>query len=94
MSLRIELFPANLDRWLAFYLGVLGFTITADKRAGSPRYAAVARGGVRIGAAELGAEVDPQQRELPIGTEIVLEVDDVAGRRHACARRAGPSTSR
>jgi lactoylglutathione lyase len=77
MTLRIELFPADLDAFLAFYRDVLGFELVADRRGDPHPYVAVRRGAVRIGAARTWHEVDREVRELPAGTEIVLEVDDV-----------------
>ena len=77
MSLRIELFPADLDRTIAFYVDVLAFTLVADRRDDARPYAALVRGEVRLGAAQSWATVEPVTRELPAGTEIVLEVDDV-----------------
>lgn len=78
MSLRIELFPRDLAAFVEFYVGVLGFDLVADRRADGEPYVAVVRGSVRIGAARAWAEVDFAHRELPAGTEIVLELDDVA----------------
>jgi lactoylglutathione lyase len=77
MSLRIELFPADLDRTIAFYVDILDFELVADRRGDAHPYAAFVRGEVRIGTAESWATVEPGTRELPAGTEIVLEVDDV-----------------
>lgn len=77
MSLRIEIFPADLDRTIAFYVDVLDFALVTDRRDAAHPYAAFVRGEVRIGAAEAWATVEPATRELPAGTEIVLEVDDV-----------------
>lgn len=73
-SLRIELFPADVDRSVAFY-GLLGFEVSG-RSAGPPAYAAVRLGDVRIGLCQ-AAPVDPATRALPVGTEIVIEVDDV-----------------
>lgn len=78
MALRIELFPSDLDRFVAFYVDVLGFEIAEDLRGDSAPYVAVRSGGARIGAAPAWERVDSGQRELPTGTEIVLEVDDPA----------------
>jgi catechol 2,3-dioxygenase-like lactoylglutathione lyase family enzyme len=77
-SLRIEIFVADLDRTVAFYER-LGFELTSrsDTR---PRYAAFRLGHARIGAAEADP-VNPALRAGPIGTEIVLEVDNIGGER-------------
>lgn len=78
MSLRIEVFVNDADTSLDFYRGVLGFD-EETRRVGSDGrvYAAVRRGSVRIGIVTSWAEVDRGMRDLPVGTEIVLEVDDV-----------------
>lgn len=73
-SLRIEIFPADLDRTVTFYER-LGFQL-AGREDGPPRYAALRLGGIQLGAAEAPA-VDPQRRAHPAGTKIVIEVDDV-----------------
>ena len=78
MSLRIELFVDDLDVFVDFYTRVLSFELADDRRDAEWPYAAVARDGVRIGAVRAGKEVDRAARTVPTGTEIVLEVDDVA----------------
>lgn len=72
-SLRIELFPADLDRAIGFYQR-LGFTLRG--RTARPRYATLLYGGVQLGLAEADP-VPPEQRSIPSGAEIVIEVDDV-----------------
>lgn len=47
MDLRIEVFPADLDRFVDFYTGVLRFTLVTRR----DDYAAVERDNVHIGAA-------------------------------------------
>jgi predicted enzyme related to lactoylglutathione lyase len=74
MSLRVEVFPADVDAFVDFYTRVLRFELEADRR---PGYAAVVRGSTRIGAAKASEPVDPQVRAVPRGTELVLEVDDL-----------------
>ncbi|EAQ00308.1 hypothetical protein JNB_09054 [Janibacter sp. HTCC2649] len=76
--LRIEFFPSDVDRSVAFY-ELLGFEVTG-RSVGPPAYASVKLGDVRIGLCE-AAPVDPAARTLPVGTEIVIEVDDVKQRR-------------
>ncbi|MER5750202.1 VOC family protein [Streptomyces sp. NPDC002088] len=76
-ALRIELFVDDLDRFVYFYSRVLGFTVTDDRRTTDWPYVAVARDGVRIGAARPWEAVDRGARTVPTGVEIVLEVDDV-----------------
>jgi catechol 2,3-dioxygenase-like lactoylglutathione lyase family enzyme len=46
MTLRFEIFPAGLDAAVDFYTRVLGFSLTADRRAGPEAYVAMRRGGV------------------------------------------------
>lgn len=81
-SLRIEIFPADLDRTVRFYER-LGFHLIG-RNDGPPRYASLRYGDVRVGAAEAPA-VDPQRRAYPAGTEIVIEVDDVVRERDRIA---------
>src|SRR5215210_4642953 len=76
MTLRVEVFPADLDAFVDFYTRVLRFELEVDRR---PGYAAVARGSTRIGAAKASEHVDPNERAVPRGTELVLEVDDLDG---------------
>jgi len=78
MSLRIELFVDDLDVFVDFYTRVLAFQLADDRRDTEWPYVAVARDGVRIGAVRAGKDVDRAARMVPTGTEIVLEVDDVA----------------
>lgn len=79
VSLRIELFPAELERAVAFYTGGLGFTVEKDDRATGTPYVAVHRDGVRIGL--LGSPGTVGDRLPPFGVEIVLEVDDILAER-------------
>jgi lactoylglutathione lyase len=85
MTLRFEIFPADLDVTVDFYQRVLGFQLTDDRR-GQDGYVALRRGAVRVGAVRVGAvrEVAPDAwpaRRPPAGVELVLEVDDVAAER-------------
>ncbi|MGG5259996.1 VOC family protein [Phycicoccus avicenniae] len=77
-TLRIEIFPVDLDATVDFY-GRLGFELLG-RSDGPPRYASLRLGGVRLGAAE-AAPVPPGARAYPVGTEIVVEVDDVHAER-------------
>jgi lactoylglutathione lyase len=79
-TLRLEIFPADLERTIGFYEG-LGFELAA-RSDGPPPYASLRLGHVRIGACE-AERVDPARRAVPAGTEIVIEVDDVRELRHA-----------
>ena len=76
--LRVEFFPSDVDRSVAFYER-LGFTV-AGRSPGPPAYASVRLGDVQIGLCE-ATPVDPTIRALPVGTEIVIEVDEVERRR-------------
>lgn len=82
-DVRFELFPADLDRFVEFYVGVLRFEIAADRRQEHSRYVYLKRDNVRIGAVEAWEEVDPQMRSVPQGVEIVIEVDDLVAERDA-----------
>jgi len=77
MSVRFEIFPADLDAAVDFYVRVLGFRLAVDQRDGSEAYVAFERDGVRVGAAQRDQGVRLWRRP-PTGVEIVLEVDDVA----------------
>lgn len=77
MTLRFEIFPADLDATVDFYRGVLGFELVRDERAAPSAYVALERGQVRVGAARRPPVPDVQARRPPTGVELVLEVDDV-----------------
>ena len=82
MTLRFEIFPDDLDATADFYVRVLGFRLTADRRAASPAYVALERGQVRIGAARRAVPGARAARLPPAGVELVLAGnDDVAGER-------------
>ena len=76
-TLRIEIFPADLDAVADFYTEVLGFTIVRDQRDGTPGYVALQRGQVHIGAAHRDEPQNRPGRRPPTGIEVVLEVDDL-----------------
>jgi lactoylglutathione lyase len=81
MTLRFEIFPDDLDATVDFYMRVLGFRLTADRRDQRDEYVSLQRGSVRIGAAR---RVGPDVRAArlpPAGVELVLEVDDVVAER-------------
>lgn len=88
MTLRIEIFPADLDATADFYTRVLGFALVRDQRDGSPGYVAIERDRVRIGAAYRDVVERQPERRPPVGTEIVLEVDDLEAE-HARVVAAG-----
>ena len=81
MTLRCEIFPADLDAAVDFYGRVLGFQVTRDQRRDPEAYVALRRGGVQVGAARRAVPGTPASRRPPIGAELVLEVDDVAAER-------------
>lgn len=88
MTLRAEVFPADLDATVAFYVEVLGFELTRDERKTADPYAALQRGSVFLGAAARRDVADRELRRPPVGVELVLEVDDVDAERDR-VRRAG-----
>ena len=88
MQLRVEVFPADLDATVAFYVDVLGFVLVRDERATLHPYVSLHRGGALIGAAARPEVVDRTQRRPPTGIELVLEVEDVDAER-ARVERAG-----
>ena len=73
-SLRLEIFPADLNATVRFYVDLLGFALVTDRRADALPYLAVERDAVRIGAVVVPGG-SPAHRRLPTGVEIVLEVD-------------------
>jgi lactoylglutathione lyase len=75
-KLRCELFPADLDAAVTFYVDVLGFTVVRDERTAAHPYVALERDQVRLGLASR-APVDQAQRRPPTGAELVLEVEDL-----------------
>lgn len=90
VEVRFELFPADLDRFVDFYVRVLRFELAADRRHEEQPYVYLRRGGVRIGALQAWQPVDPQVRSVPYGVEIVIEVDDLAAERDAVLAAGHP----
>jgi catechol 2,3-dioxygenase-like lactoylglutathione lyase family enzyme len=80
MTLRFEIFPADLDATVDFYQRVLGFQLTDDRR-DQDDYVALRRGAVRVGAVLDPVPDARAARRPPAGLELVLEVDDVAAER-------------
>ena len=74
-TLRLEIFPADLNATVRFYVDLLGFTLVTDRRGDEQPYLALERDAVRIGAAARPGEGNRAWRRPPIGVEIVLEVD-------------------
>jgi DNA-binding PadR family transcriptional regulator/predicted enzyme related to lactoylglutathione lyase len=78
MSLRFEVFVADLEATVDFYGRVLGFAVTKDDREGTPPYVALRRDHVHVGALQSEEDVPAHRRLPPAGVELVLEVDDLA----------------
>lgn len=76
-TLRIEIFPADVEASLAFY-AALGFEVVGRKE--GPPYASIARDDVRIGMVQAPAQ-PAEHRAVPIGTEVVIAVDDIRAER-------------
>jgi lactoylglutathione lyase len=81
MTLRFEIFPDDLDATVDFYMRVLGFRLTADRRDERDEYVSLQRGSVRVGAARRVVPDVRAARLPPAGVELVLEVDDVVAER-------------
>jgi catechol 2,3-dioxygenase-like lactoylglutathione lyase family enzyme len=81
MTLRVEIFPDDLDAIVDFYTNVLRFRVTKDQRDQPDAYAYLERGSVRIGAARRAVGDVSAARLPPVGAELVLEVDDIADER-------------
>jgi catechol 2,3-dioxygenase-like lactoylglutathione lyase family enzyme len=65
MTLRVEIFPDDLDTTADFYTKILGFTVTKGQRAEPTAYVSLERGKVRIAAARR-AVPDLRARRLPL----------------------------
>jgi catechol 2,3-dioxygenase-like lactoylglutathione lyase family enzyme len=76
-KLRCEIFPADLDRSVDFYVRVLGFALLRDERDTGEPYIYMQRGDVRVGALGHPGAVPESLRVPPVGVELVLEVDDL-----------------
>ena len=81
MTLRFEIFPDDLDATVDFYMHVLPFRLTADRRDQRDEYVSLQRGSVRVGAARRVVLDVRAARLPPAGVELVLEVDDVVAER-------------
>ncbi len=81
MRVRFELFVREMEAAVAFYIRVLGFDLIREE----PGYSSLRRGEVFLGLgpiSKLPAEGgyftrDIAERQLGLGVEIVLEVDDL-----------------
>lgn len=80
-SLRIEIFPSDLQRTIDFYSSILGFTLIKHKDG----YAYLRRDAIFIGAIEVPSsetiEEKASYRQPNKGIEIVIEVDDLESER-------------
>lgn len=80
-SLRLEIFPSDLERCLAFYLGTLQFTVRSRK----DNYVFMNRGDIFIAAIGVPSsetlEEKAAYRAPPKGLELVFEVDDLQAER-------------
>jgi predicted enzyme related to lactoylglutathione lyase len=81
MTLRFEIFPADLDAAVDFYTRVLRFAVTKDQRHDPREYVSLQRGAVQVGAVRKPVPDALPARRPPTGVELVLEVDDVAAER-------------
>jgi predicted enzyme related to lactoylglutathione lyase len=79
--LRCEIFPADLDQTVDFYLRVLAFRLVEDRRSDEVPYIYMQRGDVRIGALMASEAVPEERRRPPTGVELVLEVGDLDAER-------------
>ncbi len=82
MTLRLELFVTDMEKSIDFYTNVMGF----ERLNGQPNYVPVRSGSVEIGLGPTAAlpkmhhfNPDVKTSRRGLGTEIVLEVDDVEG---------------
>jgi lactoylglutathione lyase len=89
-EVRFELFPADLDRFVDFYVRVLRFELASDRRDEETPYVYMRRGSIRIGAVKAWEEVDPRVRAVPHGVEVVIEVDDLQAERDAVVAAGHP----
>jgi len=93
LELRIELFPADLDRLVDFYVRVLRFELVSDRRKGSEPHVSLRRGAVKIGAVPAWLPVDSAARAVPQGVELVLEVENLDAERDAVVAAGWPLES-
>jgi len=98
MRLRVELFVRDPTASAAFYTGVLGFEKVVDRSISKrARYVMVRNGHALISLVSLsyvfpGLRLGPLAwlfRQPPVGTEIILEVDDLAGTFERVSVRGG-----
>ena len=90
LTLRIELFPTQMDRFVDFYTRVLRFRLVRDERDATFPYVSVERGSVHIGASKAWEQTEPRHRRPETGVEIVLEVDDVEAEERSVTEAGWP----
>lgn len=87
-SLRIEIFPSDLQRSIDFYTSILGFTLLQRKG----EYAYLGRDSIFIGAIEIPSsetiEEKSRYRQPNKGVEIVMEVDDLEKERDSIVSKS------
>jgi predicted enzyme related to lactoylglutathione lyase len=88
--LRCEIFPADLDLTVDFYVRVLAFTLLRDERHDEVAYIHMRRGDVFVGALGHFGAPDAAARRPPIGVELVLEVDDLDAERERIVAAGWP----
>ena len=91
MTLRFEIFPADLPAAVDFYTRVLRFTRVAGQDTEWGGYVALSRGTVRIGIGRRPGPEDRTGRRPPTGVQLVLEVDDVRAERELVVAENWPS---
>jgi len=91
-SVRLEIFPADLEKCVAFYTDVLRFTLLQCKDG----YAYFRRDNIFIGADQSNFAMEDLQlanrgrRRPPTGVEIVMEVDDLSAERSWIVKKGWP----
>lgn len=88
-SLRLEIFPADLNATVRFYVDLLGFWVVEDRRADPLPYISLIRDGFRLGAVCLPGGL-AAHRHPPTGVEIVVEVDYLHAERDRIVRAGWP----
>jgi len=77
MRLRVELYPADLNATLDFYVHVLDFDCIRDERETGDGYLLLQRDEAVVSASQRADVGDRAARRPPVGVELVLVVDDV-----------------
>jgi len=77
MRLRVELYPADLNATLNFYVHVLDFDCIRDERETGDGYLLLQRDEAVVSASQRADVGDRAARRPPVGVELVLVVDDV-----------------